>query len=214
MQDCQNFLAGIVINDYSDLFCSDAVIVQHPEVIVISCSDNVLNLDDDDGHFTFSITNFMSDTVLIRYDDASCHVSDIMQLSDGNFAFQFSDTNFIWVSPCESDVPNTWTTVFSHPLLAINAQGDVVDIGLIDCSGPCHNPTSDLLYVSKLRAMTIKLGQYLSTHYSDYTDKISDRCHILYLGPITADVVTVDIETSRLIFSNFYIPFSDIDVCS
>lgn len=213
-QPCQNFLAGIIVNDYSDLFCSDAIIVQHPEVVVISCSDNVLHLDDDDGHFTLSITDYMSDTVSVHYDDILCHVSDVMYLSDGSFNFQPSDVNFVWVDPCDnSDVPNVLTTVFNHPLLAIDAEGDVVDIGLIDCSGPCRNPTSDLLYVSQIKSATLKLGQYLSANYSDYTSKISDQCHMLYLGPITAGIVTVDIEACRLIFNNLFIPFSDINIC-
>ena len=213
-QDCQNFLAGIVINDYSDLFCSDAVILQHPEIVVVSCSDNILHLDDDDGHFTFSITDYMSDAVIIMYSDSSCTVSKPMTLSDGGFSLQTSDSHFVWVIPCDSDVPYTFTNVFNHPLLAIDAQGDIVDIGMIDCMGACHNPTSDLLYVSRLKASTLKLDQYLATHYSDYTSKILDPCHVLYLGPITAGIVTVDIETCRLIFSNFSIPFSDINVCS
>lgn len=212
IQDCQQFLAGIVINAYSDLFCSDALIVQHPEIIVVSCSDNVLNLDDDDGRFIFSITNFMSDFVFVQYSDALCQISDVMSLIGGGFSLQTSDTNFIWVSPCDSDLPNVFTNVFNHPILAIDAQGDVVDIGLIDCSGPCHNPTSDLLYVSRLRAATLKLGQYLSDHHSDYTSKISDQCHVMYTGPITA-VVTLDFHTARLIYHKFSIPFSDVDVC-
>ncbi|MEK7654976.1 MAG: hypothetical protein AAB323_01805 [Pseudomonadota bacterium] len=213
IQDCQNFLAGIVINDYSDLFCSDAVIVQRPEIVLVSCSDNILHLDDDDGHFTFSITDFMSDTVLVEYSDSLCQVSDVMSLIGGSFSLQTSDANFIWVTPCDSDQPSTFTNVFNHPILGIDAQGDIVDVGLINCAGPCHNPTSDLLYVSQLKAATLKLGQYLSDHYSDYTSKISDQCHMLYQGPIMAGMVTVDIETVRLIFSNFSIPFSDIDVC-
>jgi hypothetical protein len=131
----------------------------------------------------------------------------------GGFTLQTSDTHFVWVSPCESDVPNTFANVFSHPLLAIDAQGDVVDIGLIDCSPPCHNPTSDLLYASQLKAATLKLGQYLKDHYSDYTSKISDQCQVLYLGPLTADIVTIDFDSVRLIYHNFSIPFSDVGMC-
>lgn len=213
MQECQSFLAGIVINSFSDLFCSDAIITQRPEVIVVSCSDNVLHLDDDDDHFTFSITDFMSDIVLIRYSDTSCQVSDSMSLIGGSFTLQTSDTHFIWVTPCNSDVPNTFTNVFNHPLLAIDAEGNVVDIGFIDCSVPCHNPTSDLLYVSRLKASTLKLGQYLSDHYSDYANLISDQCRVKYLGPITADIVTADFDACRLVYQSFSIPFSDIDVC-
>lgn len=213
-QPCQNFLAGLIINDYSDLFCSDALIHQHPEVIVVSCSDNVLHLDDDDGLFSLNITDFMSDTVFVQYEDALCQVSDIMTLVGGSFSFQTSDTNFIWVNPCDSDAPNAFTNLFDHPLLAIDGQGNIVDIGLIDCSGLCQNSTSDLLYTSKLRTAAIQLGNYLETHFSDYTDHISYKCHVLYLGPITANNVVVDIENTQLIFGNFSIPFSDINSCS
>lgn len=212
-QPCQEFLAGLIINDYSDLFCSDALIIQHPEVIVVSCSDNILNLDDDDGHFTFSITDFMSDTVFVLYEDALCQVSDVMTLVGGSFSLQTSDTNFIWIDPCNSDAPSVFTNLFDHPLLAIDGQGDIVDIGFIDCSSLCYNSTSDLLYVSQLKAAAIKLGDYLETHFSDYTSHISDQCHVLYTGALTANLVTVDIDNCQLIFSNFSIPFSDVDIC-
>lgn len=212
-QDCKSFLAGLKINASSDLLCSDALILQHPEIVVVSCSDNVLHLDDDDGNFTFSITDFMSDTIFIQYEDMFCQISDVMTWIGGSFSLQTSDTQFIWIDPCNSDAPNAFTNLFDHPLLAIDGQGDIVDIGFIDCSSPCQNPTSDLLYVSHLKAATVKLGNYLETHFSDYTSHISDQSHVLYLGPITANLVTVDIDNCQLIFSNFSIPFSDVDVC-
>lgn len=214
MQDDNSFLAGIVINAYSDLFCSDALIVQHPEIVVVSCSDNVLHLNDDDGLFTFSITDFMSDTISMRYDDTSCHVSDVMSFSSGSFTLQTDTTHFIWIAPCDSDHPQAFMHAFSHPLLSIDAQGDIVDIGLIDCGGPIPDPISDLLFASQLKATALKFGQYLDDHFSDYTSHISDPCHIVYAGPITAGLLRVDLPARRLICSNFSISFSDVDICS
>lgn len=206
---CQEFLAGLVINESSDLFCSDAVIVQGPQLIVVSCSDNILRFDGDDAEFTFSITDFMSDTVFIEYDDGLCQVSDTMSLVSGNFALQNSDSHFTWVSPCDSDMPTTFTNVFDHPILAIDAQGQITDIGTIDPHGICHNPSSDKDYVCKLKASATALGNFLEANFSDYISHISDRETLLYEGPLRANRVRVDLERTELIFYDIDMPCSD-----
>jgi hypothetical protein len=214
-QYCKRFLAGLTITDHSDLFCSDALITKRSEVVFVYCSDNVIYMDDDDGEFTFSITDFMSDTVTVSYSDAYCgEMNEVMNLTGGGFSLQTSDEHFIWINPCFSDPLNIFSNAFSHPLLVIDANSNITDIGLIGCAPLCHNPTSDPNQVCFFKASTIKLGNYLEENFpSDYPDNIDHACHVLYTGPVTAEVVTVDLEHCELIFSNFVVPCSDVNVC-
>lgn len=216
-QDCQRFLAGLTITNQSDLFCSDAQILEQPQVIFVSCSDNVIHMDDVNEDFTFSITNFMSDAVTVTYVDSDCGVPIVepMALVGGGFSLQVSDDNFLWINPCVSDSLNIFTNVFTHPLLVIDAASTITDIESIECAPLCHNPTSDPAQVCIFKASAIKLGDYLEEHFpSDYPDNIDHACHVLYTGPVTAQIVTVDLENCELIFSSFNILCSDVDCCS
>lgn len=215
-QDCQRFLAGLTITNQSDLFCSDALILNQPEVVFVSCPGNVFHMDDIDGDFSFTITDFMSDSVTVTYSDANCGlITDNMNVIGGGFNLQTSDENFLWVNPCSSDPLVVTANVFTHPLLVIDATSNVTDIELIECAPPCQTPTSDPDQICFFKASAIKLGSYLEEHFpSDYPDNIDHACHVLYTGPVTAQVVTVDLENCELIFSNFKLPCSDVDVCS
>lgn len=215
-QYCQRFLAGLTIENQSDIFCSDALITKQSEVVFVYCSDNIIHMDDADGDFIFSITNFMSDAVTMTYFDSDCGwLSDDMNLVGGGYSLQISNENFLWIDPCFSDPLNVFTNVFSHPLLVIDANGDITDVELIECTPLCHTPTSDPQQVCFFEASAIKLGNYLQEHFpSDYPDNIDHACHVLYTGPVTAKVVTVDLEHCELIFSNFKVPCSDMNVCN
>lgn len=212
-QPDNKFLAGLVINDHSDLFCSDAVIIRQPKIVVVSCSDNVLHLDDNGAQFTFSITNFMSNNIVLQYHDALCNISDTMSLLGGGFAFDVSkNSSFVWIDPCASDSLNTFITAFEHPLLEIDAQGHIEEVGSIG-SHAAQNLTSDLLYASHLKAAATKLGNYLSERYSDYGHLVSDRSHLLYQGPLKANFVMADLDACQLLFENIVVTFSDISIC-
>lgn len=214
-QFCGRFLAGLTIENQSDIFCSDALITQQPEIVFVYCSDNVIHMDDADGDFIFSITDFMSDAVIVTYLDSDCGlITENMNLTSGGFSLQISDANFLWVDPCFSDPLNVFTNVFSHPLLVIDGNGDITDVELIECTPLCHTPTSDPQQVCFFEASATKLGNYLQEHFpSDYPDNIDHACHVLYTGPLTAKVVTVDLEHCELIFSNFIVPCSDVNIC-
>lgn len=211
-QDCQRFLAGLTIINQSDLFCNNALITKQSEAVLVYCSDRIMHMDDTEGDFTFSITNFMSDTVVITYSDANCGLTNkVMRLSDGGFRLQTSDEHFLWINPDASDPLNISTNIFNHPLLVIDANSNITDVELIDCTALCHTLTSDPTKVCVLEASAIKLGNYLQEHFlSDYQNNIDHACHIVYTGPVTAKVVTIDLEHCELIFSNFKFPCSDI----
>lgn len=215
-QDCQRFLAGLTINNQSDLLCSDALILNQSEVVFVSCPGNVFHMDDIDGDFSFTITDFMSDSVTVTYSDANCGlITDNMNVIGGGFNLQTSDENFLWVNPCFSDPLVVTANVFTHPLLVIDATSNVTDVELIECAPLCQTPTSDPDQICFFKSSAIKLGSYLEEHFpSDYPDNIDHACHVLYTGPVTAQVVTVDLENCELIFSNFKLPCSDVDVCS
>lgn len=215
-QCCQRFFAGLTITNQSDLFCSDALITQQSEVVFVYCSDDVIHMDDDDGDFIFSITNFMSDIIIVTYSDSDCGlISDTMNLISGGFSLQTSDEHFLWIDPCFSDPLNIFTNVFSHPLLVIDANSNITDVELIDCAPLCHTPTSDPAQICFFEASAIKLGNYLQENFpSDYPDNIDHACHVLYTGPVTAKTVVVDLEHCELIFSNFKVPCSDVNICN
>lgn len=214
-QFCGRFLAGLTIENQSDIFCSDAFITKQSEIVFVYYSDNVIHMDDADGDFVFSITDFMSDTVTITYSDSDCGLTnDVMNLISGGFSLQTSDEHFLWVEPCFSDSLNVSTNLFSHPLLVIDANGHITDIELIECTPLCHTPTSDPAQICFFKASATKLGNYLQENFpSDYPDNIDHACHVLYTGSLTAKVVTIDLENCALIFSNFTVPCSGSDIC-
>jgi hypothetical protein len=118
------------------------------------------------------------------------------------------------IRPCTSDaVISINANVFDHPLLCVEATSAVTGIGTICCGTLVQNPTSDPAYVCRLEACAIQTESFLAAHFSDYVNHISDRCHVTYTGPVSANQVLIDLNDCNLIFRHFTIPCSDVSIC-
>lgn len=208
---CENFLAGLVKPIQSDVFSDNAVILNGDHIVTISCSDAIFKLEELHHTFTFELYPFTSDTVTVAYSDGFGFIQKVMSFSDADLQIT-SDTHFKWVRSCSSDALDFFATVFEHPLLVIDADSNITDIGVIECAELCNNPTDDLDYICKAKTCATRLGDILELHFSDYASHISDRQTLLYEGPLRAGRVKVDLGNAKLIFYDIDIACSD-SVC-
>lgn len=126
----------------------------------------------------------------------------------------FPSSDDLLISPCttESDI-TVMTNVFDHPLLSVDANSPVTNIGSICCGALLQNTTSDSAYVCKLIACAAQTENFLAAHFSDYASHISDRCQITYTGPVSAGQILIDLNDCTLVFRDFSLPCSDISIC-
>lgn len=213
-QTCQKIIAGLIINNQSDVFTSDAAILQGPQIISVYCSDQTFNMNQINQNFLFSFGPDISDKVTIKYTDSISDITKSMDIN-GNFVWPQSDQNFAWIIPCHSDYPNTFTYFVMDPFLTLyTLHNNQTDIGEIHCLSPCNITISDKDQICRVQGFLNRLDQYFDGNFSDYRQHVSDKCQIVYTGPIMAGAVHIDLENNRLIFHDFNVgACSDLFVC-
>lgn len=124
-----------------------------------------------------------------------------------------SDLPNVWISPCDNDYPHISDKKFVEcTLFCADIDSPVTGIDTLSCH-LCQDRSSDIAYVCRLLQCEAQMEKYLSDHFSDFILD-SDKCCLVYSGPVVADHLRIDLENCQLFFSNIHLPAcSDMSLC-
>lgn len=211
---CGRFVAGFEILEHSDVFPLTAEVLNGHHMVYIFCSDSSLHVHEIFGAFTFITDMFASDSVIIRHNEPSVGTITKTMHRTGH-EFSIFDDKILWASPCDSDAPVVrMRNIIDLPLLSVDANfSPVTHIDAVTCIPVCDTLTSDAQYVCHLCKCAQNLDRYLTQHYPNYPDLHPDHCRITYTGDIIANVISIDLDSCMICFSDFLIPDCSDTIC-
>jgi len=204
-QPSGTFTAGITFYSQSDIFCSEAIIINGPHTVNVEFIGTDVQFNDTQNKFFLSIAGGQSDNISLTYSDAFCGtISKTTYNNHVTFTHETSDANFLWVDISESDSLAVSTNIFNNALLEFNAEGTLSQINIINPALSNQNPMSDPDQVNTLIRTARNIASYLEENFpSDYPNNISAPVVAQYQGPISARTLDIDLLNGTLIFSNF-----------